>query len=91
MRAWRSRVGGHRRLAHEDQPRVEAPIGLEVARHDAFRFRERQPRHHREALRADAVDDAEVQSLGEVALLLRHLIERNVEDLRGGHAMQVCA
>src|SRR6185503_6012427 len=48
-------------------------------------------RHQRKTLRADAVDDTEIESLRKIALLFRHLVERSVEDLRRRDTMKIRA
>jgi len=44
-----------------------------------------------QALRADTVDDAKIQTLGKVALFLADLVQRHIENFGRGHAMQICS
>src|SRR6185436_16402388 len=70
---------------------IELSIGREVFLQDAFSLRHTQPGHYREALRADAVNHTEIQTLGKITLFSAHLIHRDVENFRSRHSMEIRA
>src|SRR6185369_5025503 len=80
--------GAVRRLA---QVRVELFVSSKVTPQDIFGVTHPEPGHHRKSLRANAVDDAKIQTLGKVALFFRHLLRRDAEHLRRRHLVQISA
>ena len=70
---------------------IETAIRGKIFSQHVLSFRLAEARHHGKALRANAVDDAEIQTLGKVALLFADLILSDIENLRRGHAVEIRA
>src|SRR5205823_13448808 len=71
------------------QIRIQLSIGRKITTQNIFSVSHTQTRHHRETLRADSVNHAEVQTLRKIALLFADLILRNTKNLGRGNAMKI--